>query len=172
MGLLEDCEVLSFPKNLRSPYKHISQLIYQAMTSREEITDCINKLFVYTDFQQWEKLQREVFTENVHLDMTSLGGEAMDTTAAEICSMWKEGFKDLDAVNHLGGNYLVDLIDGDQAKVFAYATATHYREAAREGQTREFVGSYDLGLSRTERGWRIHRLVYNLKFLTGNVSLE
>ena len=44
-------------------------------TTREQITEVVNKLFVYTDFKEWDKLQSEVFTENVQFDMSSLGGE-------------------------------------------------------------------------------------------------
>ncbi len=142
------------------------------MTTREEIVEVVNKLYVYTDAQEWEKLQSEVFQEKVYLDMTSLGGEAKDMTAVEVCEMWAEGFKELDAVNHLGGNYLVTLVNEQEAKVFAYATATHYKQAASKGQTREFVGTYDLVLSNAMNGWRINSFVYHLKYATGNMSLE
>ena len=142
------------------------------MTTREQIIETVNKLFIYTDYREWEKLQNEVFTENVHLDMSSLGAEPMDTTAREICEMWNTGFKDIDAVNHLGGNYLVELIADDKAKVFAYATATHFKQSATKGQTREFVGSYDLELELTDSGWRIYSFTYNLKYMSGNATLE
>ncbi len=85
--------------------------------------------------------------------------------------MWEEGFKELDAVNHLAGNYLVNLESGDKATVFAYATATHFKEAATRGNTREFVGTYDLKLTRSENGWRIHSFIYHLKYATGNLEL-
>ncbi len=98
------------------------------MTTREEIIEIVNKLFIFTDDQDWLGLQNEVFTENVHLDMSSLGGEAIDTTAKEICVMWEKGFDGLDAVNHLAGNYLVKTKD-DEALVFAYATATHFKKS-------------------------------------------
>ena len=142
------------------------------MTPREEIIETVNKLFIYTDSQQWEKLKNEVFASQVRLDMISLGGEAKDTTANQICAMWQEGFKELDAVNHLGGNYLVTLKDEKTAHAFAYATATHFKESAKKGQTREFVGTYDLKLQKSAGGWRIFSFVYNLKYTQGNLSLE
>jgi hypothetical protein len=143
----------------------------EAMTTREEIIETINKLFIYTDYREWEKLQSEVFTKKVHLDMSSMGADPANTTAKKICRQWEEGFRGLDAVNHLAGNYLVTF-DGDQAKVFAYATATHYRESAIKGKTREFVGSYDFHLVKTEEGWRIDRFKYSLKYTGGNMTLE
>jgi anaerobic ribonucleoside-triphosphate reductase len=45
------------------------------MTTREIIIETINKLFIYTDDQEWELLQSEVFTKDVFLDMTSMEGK-------------------------------------------------------------------------------------------------
>jgi hypothetical protein len=41
---------------------------------RDEIIEVINKLFIYTDMQEWEKLQDEVFSDDVLFDMSSLDG--------------------------------------------------------------------------------------------------
>ena len=49
------------------------------------ITQTVNKLFVYTDLQEWDKLQKEVFTEQVLYDMSSLGGIDSKLSAVEIC---------------------------------------------------------------------------------------
>ena len=144
----------------------------KVFTPREEIIEVVNKLFVYTDGRLWEKLLREVFADQVLLDMSSLNGPNEKLTARAICDMWEEGFKDLDSVNHLGGNYLVTIKDENSASVFAYATATHYKEKAENGKTREFVGTYDLDLIRNENGWRISAFTYTLKYLTGNIGLE
>jgi hypothetical protein len=142
------------------------------MTEREKIVETVNKLFVYTDEQNWRGLQDDVFTENVFLDMTSLRGAASDVTAKEICDNWRQGFKELDAVNHLAGNYLITLSGDHDAEVHAYATATHYKESAKNGTTREFVGTYDIRLSKNSLGWRIHTLKYNLKYTQGNMLLD
>ena len=104
--------------------------------------------------------------------MSSLGGPNERFDSAAICEMWKEGFKDLDAVNHLGGNYIVTFKDSDNAQVLAYATATHYKQSAQNGTTRDFVGTYDLGLIKSEYGWRIRSFTYQLKYMQGNLSLE
>jgi hypothetical protein len=143
----------------------------EKLTVRESIVEVVNKLFVYTDYRKWDQLQQEVFTDVVFLDMSSLGGTAEKTTAQAICEGWKQGFEGLDAVNHLAGNHLVTITD-DEADVFVYATATHYKEAAAMEKTREFVGSYDLHLVNTNAGWRIDSFKYNLKYMTGNVDLK
>ena len=138
---------------------------------REEIVETVNKLFVYTDSQEWEKLQNEVFTHEVDFDMSSIGGEKKEMTSKVICELWKNGFRDIDSVNHLAGNYIVTIQD-TTATVFAYATATHYKESAAKGKTREFVGTYDIGLLKPGIGWRIYKFKYDLKYSTGNIDLS
>ncbi len=140
-------------------------------TEREQIIEIINKLFIYTDHRYWDQLQKEVFSERVHLDMSSMGGEARLLSAREICQNWDEGFKEIDVINHLGGNYLVTL-SGATAQVFAYATATHYKKDAKRGTTRDFVGSYQFELSKGQAGWRIEKMTYNLRYALGNLPLK
>ena len=137
---------------------------------REEITEMINKLFVYTDNQNWNGLKAEVFTSEVDFDMSSVGGIKASLTSAQICEIWQDGFKGIDQINHLAGNYLIDIGD-NYATAFAYATATHYKESATKGKTREFTGTYDIGLIDEGSGWRIYRFKYNLKYMTGNIDL-
>jgi hypothetical protein len=103
--------------------------------------------------------------------MASLGGERMNTTAKNICEIWEKGFQGIDAVNHLAGNYLIQ-INGDMADAFAYATATHYKKSAIQGNTREFIGTYNLHFKRTDAGWRIDQFKYNLKYANGNLDLK
>ncbi len=140
------------------------------MSVRDEIIETVNKLFIYTDNRDWDRLISEVFTPRVFLDMSSMGGEAAEINAEEICKMWEEGFRGLDAVNHLAGNYLVDT-DRNGAAVYCYATATHYRKDAKHGSTREFVGTYDLHLELVAAGWKIDRMKYTLKYVDGNPDL-
>lgn len=78
---------------------------------RDEIVEVINKLFVYTDMQEWEKLQAEIFSNDVFFDMSSMGGEKAETTSKAICETWKNGFVGIDSVNHLAGNYLIQIHD-------------------------------------------------------------
>lgn len=138
---------------------------------RDEIVEVINKLFVYTDSQDWEKLQNEVFSDDVFFDMSSLGGKKAETTSKEICDTWQKGFVGIDSINHLAGNYLVHIHD-TTATVFAYATATHYKTSATKGKTREFVGTYDISLLKHGYGWRIYQFKYDLKYSTGNLDLS
>lgn len=136
-----------------------------------ELQELANRLFMYTDAQDWEGLQREVFIEDVWFDMKSGGGgEPRQLKARDICALWQEGFSDLDSVHHQAGHYLVD-VTGAEATIFGYAVALHYRGAATQGKTRTFVGSYDLKAVRAPQGWRLSSFKYNLKFIDGNAAL-
>ena len=137
-----------------------------------ELQELTNKLFMYTDAQDWDRLLSEVFVDEVWFDMSSAGGgEPKALPAKEICNLWKNGFAGLDSVHHQAGHYLIEEMEGE-AVIFAYAVAFHYKAAALQGKTRMFVGSYDLRAIKLHIGWRLTHFKYNLKFIGGNASLE
>lgn len=112
-----------------------------------------------------------MFSELVDFDMSSLGGEISKKSSIDICNEWKQGFEGIDSINHLAGNHLVK-ISNNSAEVFIYATATHFKESAIKGKTREFVGSYNLHLVKNMKRWKIDKFKYNLKYMTGNLDLK
>jgi len=137
-----------------------------------ELTELANKLYMYCDAQQWQRLLDDVFTTTIWFDMSSAGGnKPQNIEAKDVCQMWADGFVGLDAIHHQAGHYLIN-VSGDKADIFAYAVATHYKKAATKGTTRSFVGSYDLKAEHTEKGWRLSQFKYNLKYIDGNISLE
>jgi hypothetical protein len=137
-----------------------------------ELTELANKLFMYTDAQQWNRLIAEVFAAQVFFDMQSASGEAPQTLASKaICDMWRQGFNGLDSVHHQAGQYLIT-INADSADIYAYAVATHYKKSAVKGNTRTFVGSYNLKAIHSIAGWRLSQFKYNLKYIDGNLSLD
>ena len=143
----------------------------QSELEKIALTELANKLFMYCDAFEWNKLMNEVFKEAVWFDMTSAGGEAKKLSAQDICDLWKQGLSSLDAVHHQAGHYLIKVREND-ADIYAYAVATHYKKAATKGNTRTFIGSYDLKAVKTENGWRLNQFKYNLKCMDGNVLLE
>jgi hypothetical protein len=139
-------------------------------TEREHIVELCNKLFIYTDQRHWNKLLEDVFTPEVHFDMSSAGGEKAKTvSAAAICDGWKNSLKDLDAIHHQAGNYLIT-IGEHGADIFCYAIASHFKADAGHGLTRNYSGSYHLHATYTPRGWRLDGFKYHLKFATGNLE--
>ena len=141
------------------------------IATKLELIEIVNKLFIYTDNQAWDKLKDEVFAAEVLTDFSSLGGQPAERlSSSEICRRWEEGFKDLDAIHHQSGNFLVE-DQGSEASVYCYSIASHYKENAKKGTTRTFVGSYELGFINSG-AWRIDTFTYNLKYMEGNLNLE
>src|SRR5262245_32746233 len=133
----------------------------QKFADKVELTELSNKLFMYVDAQQWTKVLEEVFTESVWFDMTSAGGEAKQLPAKEICNLWRQGFAGIDAVHHQPGHYLIT-VNEPAADIYGYAVASHYKKSATKGNSRVFVGSYDLKALKTSKGWRLSQFKYNL----------
>ena len=139
---------------------------------QKEITDLVNRLFMYTDDRNWQGLRNEVFSPTVYFDMVSAGaGPARTIPSEEITNIWNQGFQGVDAVHHQAGHYLIT-VNGNGADIYAYSVATHFRQAATKGKTRTMVGSYDLKAERTSSGWRLNQFKYNLKYMEGNLTLE
>ena len=145
---------------------------HQLLSDKMELQELANKLFMYVDAREWDKVLDEVFSNEVWFDMQSAGGGGPVTIKAkEICEMWQKGFEGLDAVHHQAGHYLIDVKE-NEAGIFGYAMAAHFKEKAKKGKTRMFVGSYDLKAVRTLSGWRLNQFKYNLKYIEGNATLE
>jgi len=71
------------------------------IANKFEITEVVNRLFIHTDYQEWDKLLTMVFAPEVVFDMSSVGaGEAKTIKAEEICQMWAKGFEGLDGIHH------------------------------------------------------------------------
>ncbi len=134
------------------------------LISKEEVLNIVNKLFIYTDTRNWDGLLKEVFSENVFFDMSSLGGDKPATIkATQITSGWEQGLKAIDSVHHQAGMYNVD-IKNKEADVFCYGVAYHHTKNISGGNTRIFVGTYNLHFSQIEQGWRIDKFKFNAKF--------
>lgn len=137
-----------------------------------ELTELANKLYMYCDAKQWEKMLAEVFTPLVWFDSSSVGaGEPRSMEAKEVCQMWEAGLGGLDAIHHQAGHYLIT-VQENKADIFGYGIASHYKKTATKGNTRTFVGSYDLKAERSAKGWRLSQFKFNLKYMEGNISLE
>jgi hypothetical protein len=148
----------------------------EVKSKRDAVVELVNKLFIYTDTRQWNKLLKDVFKEKVLFDMSSLGsGPAKELNASEICEMWKKGFEGIDHIHHQSGNFIVEFngeTEAVEAKILCYAIASHYKESAKKGKVREYVGTYELHASFTDLGWRLDTFKYNLKYITGNAELN
>lgn len=139
-------------------------------TSREQIVERVNELFIATDNRDWEKVE-QFFDSKVLFDMTSLvGGTPTVLSPQEITSAWDKGLKSIKAIHHQSGNFIVE-INGNEATVFCYATAQHFLPVKSGQNTRTFVGSYNFKLVNNG-DWKINSFKFILKFIDGNLNLE
>ena len=148
--------------------------LLEILKNKDEINTVVNKLFLYTDNMNWNGLMKEVFTSEVEFDNTSLGGDVDQVSSKSIIDGWKEGFAELESVHHQIGNMDI-AVNGSQAEVFCYGTATQYKTTASGNNTRSFIGSYNLRLVNEElnhQEWKICGFKFNLKFMDGNVDFE
>ncbi len=140
-------------------------------TDNTRIIDNITRLFIYTDNRDWPRV-KDLFASRILFDMTSLaGGQPVTTTPQDIVDVWDNGLKPLKAIHHQIGNFLVD-VDSNEASAFCYGIAWHYLPNRTNNNTRTFVGSYEIHLTKQRGDWKIDRFKFNLKFIDGNPDLE
>ena len=139
------------------------------LIEKDKIIDVITDLFVFTDAKDWNKV-KNCFTEKVHFDMSSLGGEATVLSSQQIADAWNQGLAPIQVVHHQTGNFKVEINDND-ATAFCYGTAYHHLKTKSGNNTRIFVGSYDFHLTKNENKWLIDKFKFNLKFIDGNLNL-
>jgi hypothetical protein len=138
---------------------------------RYDIINVCNTLFIKTDERDWDEVKK-CFADKVLFDVTSMqGGEPREISPDEITAMWNEGLKDLAGIHHQVSNILLD-IRNLEADFFCYGIAIQYLPNRSNINTRTFVGSYDLHLIKTYKGWKINKFRYNLKFIDGNKELK
>ena len=142
------------------------------LVARQQITDCIVKLFVSTDARDWAGV-RSCFTDTVYFDMTSLaGGTPATLSADQIVAGWTQGLAPIESVHHQASNFQIT-VRGDEADASCYGIALHYRRTAAGRNIRTFVGSYDFTVvNPAGDAWRISAFRFRLKFTDGNPDLE
>ncbi|MEM7342289.1 MAG: nuclear transport factor 2 family protein [Actinomycetota bacterium] len=123
------------------------------MTERDAIVDAITRLFWNTDHHHWDGVEA-AFADAVVLDYTSLqGGEAATLAPDAIVAGWRDHFATVPAHQHLVGNHLVSIVDGD-ASVTAQFVATHQYD----DHIWTLGGDYHFALSREGDRWTIHAM--------------
>lgn len=143
-----------------------SNEIYQ----KDKIVETVNKLFIETDNKNWKAVS-DIFTQEVLFDMSSMtGSKATKIPSKDIINAWDKGLKGITHLHHQAGNYIVKL-NGNEATVFCYGTATHYKKVSSGKNTRTFVGSYDFHLIEKNNAWKIDEFKFNLKYIDGNLKL-
>lgn len=144
---------------------------FKILFEKDLVIEAVNRLFIKTDNKEWPEV-KACFADEVLFDMTSLaGGEPATITSQAIVEAWDKGLKELKAIHHQAGNFVVK-IKNEEAEVFCYGIASHYLPNKTNQNTRTFVGSYDFHLTKKDSRWRIDKFKFNLKYIDGNPNLE
>ncbi|HZP14955.1 MAG TPA: nuclear transport factor 2 family protein [Nocardioides sp.] len=147
------------------PAEHIDSAAQAA--DRQQIQETASKLGLLADARDWETL-RELFTDSVEIDYTSLnGGEPQTVAAPDLIEGWRQVLANLEATQHLIAGHVVT-IDGDHATCAANVQATHLLGNETGGPIWTVAGRYDYRFERTPPGWRISGLTLTVQWATGN----
>ncbi len=144
--------------------RYASHAEWNKLVDRQNVEDTVNRLFIGTDNKNWSEV-RSVFAEKVNFDMSSLTGATPTIlTSQAITDMWDRGLKPVQSLQHQSGNFLIN-ISGDDAEVFCYGTATHYKNPQFKKNVTSFVGSYNIHLKKIDSIWKIDSLRFNKKYV-------
>lgn len=150
-----------------SPEPKTNEEKIQYLMDREEIGQQIIHYGLSFDRRDWE-LHRSVFTEEIQMDFSASIGDGMTTMKADdwVASV-KPFFENLKATQHIGIPLSIQ-IDGDEAYVISLLRATHYLPNEKGNPTQAMVGYYENWLRRTDKGWKIFKIVQHIDWNEGN----
>ncbi len=138
-------------------------------SEREEVIEAVTTLFVATDNRDWDAVL-SCFTDTVLFKTGLTNWEPVMIAKERIAEAWEDGLRDLQAIHHQVGNFLVTG-EPDGASVFCYGIAYHYLPERSNRNTKIFVGSYTLHLVKQAESWKVDKFSFNEKFVAGNTHL-
>jgi 3-phenylpropionate/cinnamic acid dioxygenase small subunit len=140
-----------------------------AALERKEVEDLVVRLGRMIDDQDWQGLTA-LFDDSVRVDYTSLfGGEAADTTPAELLAGWRSDLTALDSAQHVIIGPLAE-VSGDRATASANIMILAKRSDTFGAATWSCAGRYELTLVRRD-SWRITSFTLRAMWTDGNINV-
>jgi hypothetical protein len=142
-----------------------------ALRDRAAVTDTVLRFAHALDAQDWALL-RSCLAPTLHVDYRALRGDPPATVSAEdYVAARVRGLGGL-RTQHISTNHLVT-VDGDRAECRS-AFLVHRLDPARAAGANTFdsAGHYLHGLTRTETGWRIDRIIQTVLWSRGNPDVH
>ena len=136
------------------------------MDDHHAILNLLHDYVDAVDRKDWEKLGREIFTNEIDVDFVTWQAH----TPAEAVHHIRSAIDRCGRTQHLLGSSRVE-IDGDVAQAHTYVRAFHMGKGALAGDSYEMAGAYRDELRRTEAGWRIASRRGRLHFEQGNPAV-
>ena len=132
----------------------------------QDIANTVVRYFARVDRGDWDGTQ-ELMTHPFHLDYASFGGgDPANLDPADILTAWSGLLPGFDNTHHQIGNLDVKIY-GDSARVSCYVTASH----SIDERVWTVVGTYNIPLVRTEKGWNLSGIQLLYKYQTGATDL-
>lgn len=136
-----------------------------------EAIQAVTAIFVAADVHDWDSL-RSRLADRVRLDWTSLnGGEPADLSGDQVTEGWRTLLGAFEVTHHQLGNFLVDEIDGNRARLRFYGTATHILHVPGQDSRWVLGARYDAVLRHDPGGWRATDLTLTAVWGEGNQNL-
>lgn len=133
------------------------------LVRQHSVERTVLELFAATDQRDWGRVRR-VFTRRVRLDLGALSASAPgEVDADELVASWARGLGHLTSLHHQVGN-LRSSVHDDDGHLTCYGTVYHKLPEDVGDELHIHVGTYDVGLRDSPRGWHIHTLRFRLKF--------
>ena len=139
-------------------------------TQKQAIQEVVTAIFVSSDERNWAAVEN-AFAPKVLLDYTSMaGGDPATLTPHQITDSWKSVLPGFQHTHHMISNFEIE-VEGTEATVSHYGNAQHYLNVENGEDLWSVVGTYGHHLVLTEKGWKVDRMTFNLKYMKGNMDL-
>jgi hypothetical protein len=143
---------------------------FQSALDRAEIIETVNNVGIYADRHNWQGIE-QCFADEVLLDYTSMvGGKPAKLKASQIIKTWKGFLPGFKLTQHAITNHKVTT-SGKEADCFSYVNAIHYLPNDSGEDTWTVMGYYEHHLIKTDSGWKIDKMKFNLTLIQGNKKL-
>lgn len=120
-------------------------------------------LFAALDQRSWTTVRR-VLSDRVTVDLGGLSTAPVGALDAdELVGVWRTELAHLTALHHQIGNVRSTVHDED-GHMACYGTIYHRLPEAVGDELHIHVGTFDIGLADSPRGWHVHTLRYRGKF--------
>lgn len=144
-----------------------------AVAAELSIRRVVDTLFAMTDTKDWATVGG-LFTDDIDVDMSSLGGPSGPSTAAALVDGWQQGLHQDKQSHHMASNIRVD-VAGDTATVtcqgYAYNLLTGAAADDVDDPMWEVWGTYTFPATRTVAGWRLAGFAFHARYSRGNAAV-
>jgi hypothetical protein len=138
---------------------------------RLELQATIEAMFNAVDAREWSACEA-LFEQQVTADYQSLSGQPPITISPkELVVGWQQVLPGFLGTQHMLSNFQIHPTAPSTAEVQFYGQAFHYLPNDKGDSVWTVVGNYLAILEKSDRGWQIRAIRFNLLFQSGNLQL-